>query len=163
MGELYVGGRALARGYYARPALTAARFLPDPFSPAPGARLYRTGDLARYLPDGTIAYLGRADHQIKIRGQRIEPGEVEAALVSHDHVHEAIVVAREIAPADVRLVAYVRLHDEALAREAEADDTPSAVIAADSELHEQLLTYLSARLPAYMLPQALVVVAPGRS
>ena len=93
--RIYIGGVSLARGYLGRPELTAERFVPDPFGRSPQARLYRTGDLARYLPDGEIDYLGRADHQLKIRGFRVEPGEVESALREHPAVREALVVARQ--------------------------------------------------------------------
>ncbi|HEX7314144.1 MAG TPA: amino acid adenylation domain-containing protein [Pyrinomonadaceae bacterium] len=137
-GELYVGGDGLARGYLDRPALTAERFIPDPFSGEPGARLYRSGDSARRLPDGRIEFLGRRDEQVKIRGFRVEPGEVEALLSAHPKIARAAVVAREDAPGERRLVAYVVLKrgEECGAGE--------------------LRRHLGARLPEYMLPSAFV-------
>ncbi|HLJ02689.1 MAG TPA: amino acid adenylation domain-containing protein [Solirubrobacteraceae bacterium] len=132
-GELYIGGMTLARGYLARPELTAERFIADPFA---DGRLYRTGDLARYLPDGNIEYLGRADHQVKIRGFRVEPGEVEAALRTHPAVGEAFVMAREDA-GERRLVAYLIPSNGAI----------------DSD---ELRAHLRRSLPEYMVPSAVM-------
>lgn len=106
-GEVHIGGVNVARGYHQRPALTAERFVPDPFSSEPGRRLYRTGDLARYRPDGAIEYLGRLDHQVKIRGVRIELGEIESCLHQHPAVQDAVVVAQETAAGNKRLIGYV--------------------------------------------------------
>lgn len=137
-GELYVGGCGLARGYLVRPALTAGRFIPDPFSLEPGARLYQTGDLARFLPDGCVEFLGRSDQQVKIRGFRVEPGEVEALLSAHPHLAQAAVVAREDRPGDRRLVAYF------VAKEGQTCGAG------------ELRRHLAARLPVYMVPSAFV-------
>ncbi|MFI0353848.1 amino acid adenylation domain-containing protein [Actinomadura sp. 9N407] len=135
-GELFIGGPGVARGYANRPALTAERFLPDPFAGG-GARMYRTGDIARYLPDGTIEFLGRADGQVKIRGFRIEPGEVEAALTAHSGVAQAVVIVDE-PPSGRRLVAYV---------------VPDA---AGSVAEGEIRAHLAERLPPYLLPGAIV-------
>ncbi|HEY0735639.1 MAG TPA: amino acid adenylation domain-containing protein, partial [Herpetosiphonaceae bacterium] len=153
VGELYLGGAGLARGYLFRPELTAEKFIPDPFAATPGGRLYRTGDLARYLPDGTIVFLGRSDHQVKVRGFRIELGEVEAALRQHPAVDEAVVsVLNE--GSDARLVAYVVENQEPrtknLEDEGEAGSKFSVLGSAD------LRAFLRDRLPEYMIP-ALVV------
>ncbi|MEW5928253.1 MAG: amino acid adenylation domain-containing protein, partial [Gemmatimonadota bacterium] len=136
-GELWIGGAGVARGYLGRPDLTADRFLPDPFSAAPGARLYRTGDRVRRLASGDLEFLGRVDQQVKVRGFRVEPGEVEAALLAHSGVRECVVVAREDAPGEPRLVAYF-----------------VGAAAADG-----LRGHLRARLPAHMVPAAFVSLA----
>ncbi len=137
-GELHIGGVQVARGYVNRPDLTAEKFVPDPFSDDPGARLYKTGDLARYLPDGDIEYLGRLDHQIKIRGLRIELAEIESVLIQHPAAREAAVVAREDTPGDQRLVAYVVLK-------------PASPLSST-----ELRDHLKRSLPDYMIPAAFV-------
>ncbi|MCL4854140.1 MAG: AMP-binding protein, partial [Bryobacteraceae bacterium] len=106
-GELYIGGQGLARAYRGRPELTAATFLPNPFTADPGARMYRTGDLVRYRPDGNVEFLGRLDHQVKVRGFRIEPGEIEAVLKQHSAVEDVAVVAAQDPSGGARLIAFV--------------------------------------------------------
>ena len=141
-GELYAGGAGLARGYLNRPAMTAQRFIPNPFDSAPGTRLYRTGDLARYLPDGRLEFLGRADRQVKIRGQRVEPGEVEAALRLHASIRDAAVLAKADVSDGQRLIAYLI--------------PPPGVKPPDSSV---LRRHLLGLLPEYMVPTAFVAVS----
>jgi amino acid adenylation domain-containing protein len=138
-GELYIGGAGVARGYLNRPALTAERFVVDPFSGDPSSRLYRTGDLGRYLPDGVIEYVGRTDYQVKIRGYRIELGEIEMALRSHERVREAVVEVQEEG-GDKRLVAYYVAGG--------GEDLPAG----------ELRSYLRERLPEYMVPAGYVAM-----
>ena len=136
-GEIHVGGAGVARGYAGAPRRTAGRFLPDPFGPEPGGRMYRSGDLARRRPDGSLEYLGRLDHQVKVRGFRIEPAEIEAALRRHPAVREAVVIARGEAQ-ERRLVAYLA----------------GAAVPAPEELR----AWLQQTLPAYMIPAAFVAL-----
>lgn len=138
-GELVIGGQGVVRGYLRRPELTAGRFVADPFDRS--ARIYRTGDLARMGDDGTLAFLGRLDHQVKIRGHRIEPGEIETVLAGHPEIARAVVIAREDAPGDVRLIAYYV---------AAGGSNPQAAA---------LRAHLAARLPSFMLPAQLVALS----
>ncbi|MCA1682472.1 MAG: amino acid adenylation domain-containing protein [Actinobacteria bacterium] len=140
-GELCVGGVAVARGYLNRSELTAQRFVPDPFSSDPRARLYRSGDLARWLPDGTIEFIGRTDRQIKIRGFRVEPGEIESVLESHPRVQAAAVTDRDDGTGNRHLVAYL-----------------VAGVAAEPPAIDTLRALVAEHLPAYMIPAAWVVV-----
>jgi len=139
-GELYVGGAGLARGYLKRPELTAERFISHPFSDEPRARLYKTGDLARRLPDGDIEYRGRLDSQVKIRGHRVELGEIEAALVDYPGVIQSVVIARPDDTGDKRLVAYL------------VADKKAPVLATE------LRCWLMTRLPGYMVPVVFVLL-----
>jgi amino acid adenylation domain-containing protein len=137
-GELFLGGLGVTRGYLGQAGLTAERFLPDPFAEHAGARMYRTGDRVQRRADGTIEFIGRIDFQIKLRGFRIEPGEIEAALRAQPGVREAVVVKREELPGDVRLVAYVT---------------------GDGLDARWLRAALSAELPAHLVPAAIVTLA----
>jgi thioesterase domain-containing protein/acyl carrier protein len=137
-GELYIGGVALARGYFERPEVTSEKFIADKFSTEAGARLYKTGDLARYLADGEIEFLGRIDHQVKIRGYRVELGEIETALNRQPVVRECVVIAREQSPGQKQLVAYVVLNSPG--------EGNAALLR--NELKEQL--------PEYMVPAVFV-------
>ncbi len=141
-GEIYIGGDGMARGYFAKPDLTADRFVPDIFSGQPGARMYRTGDLGRYGTDGAIEHLGRVDQQVKIRGHRTELGEIETVLASHDAVREAVVVVQQDGANGKHLVGYVVLNESAV-----GSPKPTGVMIKD---------YLRSRLPDYMIPALIV-------
>ncbi len=146
VGELYIGGAGLARGYRNRPALTTERFIRHPFDATPGVRLYRTGDLARLRPDGTVECLGRVDHQVKVRGYRIELGEIEAVLVRQHGVREVAVAVREDVPGEKRLVAYV----------VSQPDIGQAGTAGSMPTPGELRRLLTTTLPDYMVPAVVV-------
>jgi amino acid adenylation domain-containing protein/non-ribosomal peptide synthase protein (TIGR01720 family) len=139
-GELYIGGMGLARGYWRRAELTAEKFIPDGFSGRAGERLYRTGDLARWRGDGELEYVGRMDHQVKLRGFRIELGEIEAVLSQHEAVQQAVVVVRQDASEDKRLIGYVVAKNEA-----------------DGAFRNNVRDYLRTKLPEYMVPAIVQV------
>ncbi|MEU2764505.1 amino acid adenylation domain-containing protein [Streptomyces sp. NPDC007094] len=141
VGEVYIGGTGVTRGYLNKPALTAERYLPDPFSDEPGARLYRTGDLVAVLPGGDVQFMGRVDKQVKIRGYRVEPAEVENAMAAHPAVRTALVVARGTDAGRYELVGYAVPRAEAAALD-----------------QAELRSFLSERLPEYMVPLAIVVL-----
>jgi amino acid adenylation domain-containing protein/non-ribosomal peptide synthase protein (TIGR01720 family) len=185
VGELYISGVGLARGYLHRADLTAEKFLPNPFTSsgdketrsaaedvfqsaicnlqsAIGNRLYKTGDLARYLPDGMIEFLGRIDHQVKIRGFRIELGEIEAALRSHPAVGMCVVLAREDKPNDTRLVAYIVPTKDERRKTKEVERDPAFRVPSGrqaSSFVQELRDHLGQTLPNYMLPSAFVMLA----
>ncbi|WP_375773015.1 amino acid adenylation domain-containing protein [Archangium gephyra] len=169
VGELYIGGTAVARGYLHRPELTQERFIPDAYRAKPGGRLYRTGDYARYLADGTIEFLGRRDAQVKVRGFRIELAEVEAVLAKHPGVKDVVVEAREEGSGAKKLVAYV------VQAASTAPISPTAPISSTAPISprppgegrgegaeppelkpEELRTWLKQRLPEYMVPSAFM-------
>ncbi len=139
-GELFIGGEGVARGYLHRAELTAERFVPDAFSGTAGARLYRTGDVVKYRQDGRLEYVGRQDGQLKVRGSRLELGEIEAAVREHERVRECVVAAREDTPGDIRLVAYFV---------AQTGEAPTA---------RELRSFLQDRLPDYMIPPTFVTL-----
>jgi acyl-coenzyme A synthetase/AMP-(fatty) acid ligase/acyl carrier protein len=132
-GDIFIGGAGVARGYRHRPELTAERFVSDPFSGGPETRMYQTGDRGMFSADGALQFLGRSDHQLKVRGFRIEPGEIEAALIRHVGVHEVAVVGQHRSDGDVRLVAFVRSEPQSFSA-------------------ESFRRFLSDRLPSYMIP-----------
>jgi amino acid adenylation domain-containing protein len=163
IGELYLGGVGLARGYLDRAALTAQKFVPNPFG-EPGERLYRTGDLVRYLADGNLEYVGRIDHQVKVRGFRIELGEIETALTQHPQVKDAVVMAREDVAEHKQLVAYVVAKTAAPSAEVSQRDAALSADAVSADaLHRAnveaaLRAHLQEQLPSHMVPAAIVVL-----
>ena len=158
-GELYIGGRGLARGYWGRPEQTAQSFLPNPFRTkvrsgednALSAVLYRTGDIGRYRPDGAIEFLGRIDNQIKLRGVRIELGEIESAIATHPSVQQAVVVLREKKNGESALIAYITL--------AQSNPEKNSAEPSADELHAMFRVFLGRRLPETMIPMDFVVLA----
>lgn len=154
-GELFIGGAGVAQGYWRRPALTASRFLPDPFAGQPGAKMYRTGDAGQLLASGELQVLGRLDEQLKLRGYRIEPGEIEARLTRLPAVSQAVVVAQEAPTGDKRLVAYLVLVPESAAQ----PGGESAPLPTDSAVRRAgWQAALHAQLPAHMVPAEFVVL-----
>jgi acyl-CoA synthetase (AMP-forming)/AMP-acid ligase II len=139
-GELFIGGAGVARNYCNAPGLTAEKFVPDPFSPLAGERLYRTGDLVRFLTDGALEFLGRIDQQVKIRGLRLEPGEIETALNAYPAVQEGVVLAHVDEDGEKRLVAYLTI---------DAEQTLTV---------NSLRQFLKGRLPEHMIPTSFMIL-----
>src|SRR5262249_33129129 len=134
LGEIFIGGVNVGRGYLGRADMTGERYIPDPYSDEKGARLYRTGDIGRYTTDGNIECVGRKDQQVKIRGFRIELGEIESVITAHPHINEVVVIVREDSPGDKRLVAYI------------VPDHSHQLLVPD------LRRFVAAKLPDYMIP-----------
>jgi amino acid adenylation domain-containing protein len=149
-GELFIGGAGVARGYLKRPDLTAEKFVPNPFRGSRAGRIYRTGDKVRWRRDGALEFLGRDDHQVKIRGCRVELGEIESRLLEHPSVREVVVVAREDAAGEKRLVAYFTCQSSF------SDDESLQAKTEDSSTASSLWRHVSARLPEHMVPAAYI-------
>lgn len=169
-GELHIGGVGVARGYVCRPDVTAEKFVPDCLSQEPGARMYKTGDLARYRPEGNMEFLGRKDHQIKIRGNRIELGEIESALQDHPAIRAAVVIPWEDESVEMRLVAYVVPEQigQGLAKRAfylqgqeteESNDLPITDSIEQNLSSAELRDFLKERVPDYMVPSVFIVLS----
>lgn len=163
IGELYIGGICVGRGYLTNPARTAEAFLPDPFGERPGSRLYRSGDLGRYLPDGEIEFVARADDQVKIRGFRVEPGEIEATLAQQRGVAESVVLARDDLPGGKQLVAYVLLQPAAndmSGREGDSEPSRTQPLrdASRRRTVRELREFCARKLPDYMIPAFFVLL-----
>jgi amino acid adenylation domain-containing protein/thioester reductase-like protein len=159
-GEIYIGGCGVARGYLGRPELTAERFLPNPHHDVPGSRMYRTGDLGRWRADRQLEVLGRLDRQVKVRGFRVEPAEIEAALTGHPDITEVVVIGYEIGPGNRQLAAYYT-H-----RRAARPDGPAGDDAREPASGASLRSFLSARMPGFMVPAVFIAldqmpVTPG--
>jgi amino acid adenylation domain-containing protein/thioester reductase-like protein len=148
VGEIYIGGCGVARGYLGRPELTAGLFLPNPHSVVPGTRMFRTGDLGRWRADDNLEVIGRVDHQLKIRGFRVEPAEIESALVSHPDIAEAVVTAHEFGPGNRQLAAYYTRR-RAGSADAQTQNLPSSA---------SLRSFLSARVPSFMVPAVFIAL-----
>ena len=148
VGEIYIGGCGVARGYLGRPELTAGLFLPNPHDASPGSRMYRTGDLGRWHGDHNLEVIGRVDHQLKIRGFRVEPAEIESALVGHPAIAEAAVIAHDFGPGNRQLAAYYTRRHPGSA-DAETRELPSVA---------SLRTFLAARVPSFMIPAVFIAI-----
>jgi amino acid adenylation domain-containing protein len=142
-GEICIAGAGVGKGYINDPALTEEKFVPNPFSSDPGSRLYRTGDLGRFLPDWNLEFIGRADHQVKLRGFRIDLGDIETSLRQHALIREAVVLNKGYGPSDQRLIAYMAPKDKSTTRE---------------QLEEEMRPYLKEKLPEYMVPSEFIRV-----
>jgi amino acid adenylation domain-containing protein/thioester reductase-like protein len=152
LGEIYIGGSGVARGYLGRPALTAERFLPNPHSAVPGSRMYRTGDLGRWRADQNLEVIGRLDRQLKIRGFRVEPAEIERVLTDHPDIDEAAVIAHDFGPGNVQLAAYYTRRHNSRPGLSDNDKTQDSLSSAS------LRNFLSTQIPSFMVPAAFIAL-----